>query len=157
MDYQIQHAETRHIAGFHLVGPWDQTVPKGFEQLVMWVDGNHIHPLEWIAVYYDNPDLVPAEKLRCATAVCVPENFTIPANSEGVKATEVAGGHYAVAQARVENYDFETPWRLFFNSLLEDSQYQIAPKPCFEIYLNDGAKEGYWDIQMFVPVEPKLA
>ena len=157
MDYHIQHAETRHIAGFHLVGPWDLTVPQVFEQLVMWVDGNHIQRLEWIAVYYDNPDLVPAEKLRCATAVCVPENFTIPANSEGVKATEVAGGQYAVAQARVENYDFETPWRLFFNSLLEDSQYQIAPKPCFEIYLNDGAKEGHWDIQMFVPVEPKLA
>ena len=63
MDYQIQHAETRHIAGFHLVGPWDQTVPKGFEQLVMWVDGNHIQPLGRIPVqcalfYCGDPECV---------------------------------------------------------------------------------------------------
>lgn len=67
MAYEIKQVERRRIAGFHMVGPWEHTVKQGFEQLVMWVDGNQIVPLEWIAVYYDNPDVVPADKLRCDT------------------------------------------------------------------------------------------
>lgn len=102
MDYSITQQQKRKIAGFHLVGPWEHTVKQGFEQLVMWVDGRHIEPLEWVAVYYDNPDEVPAEKLRCDTAVTVPDDFVIPENSEGVMMTEIAGGDYAVATARVE-------------------------------------------------------
>jgi hypothetical protein len=92
MDYSIKQQQKRKIAGFHLVGPWDKTVKQGFEQLVMWVDGCHVQPLEWVAVYYDNPDEVPAEKLRCDTAVTVPDNFVIPDNSEGVMMTEIAAG-----------------------------------------------------------------
>lgn len=155
MDYSIKQQPKRKIAGFHLVGPWEQTVKQGFEQLAMWVDGNKIEPLEWVAVYYDNPDEVPAEKLRCDTAVTVPEDFQIPANSEGVILTEIAAGDYAVAVARVENHDFGTPWYSFFNSLLEDNRYGIAPKPCFERYLNDGNVDGYWDIEMCVAVQNK--
>ena len=64
MEYEIKLVEKRMIAGFHMVGPWEQTVKQGFEQLMKWVDGKQIVPLEWIAVYYDNPDVVPAEKLR---------------------------------------------------------------------------------------------
>lgn len=129
MDYNIRPQQKRKIAGFHLVGPWDQTLAQGFEQLVMWVDGRHIEPLEWVAVYYDNPDEVPAEKLRCNTSVTVPEDFVIPENSEGVILTELAGGEYAVATARVEDHDFATPWYQFFNSLLQDTHYESLPGP----------------------------
>lgn len=38
MNYEIKQEEKRTVAGFHLVGPWEQTVKKGFEQLMMWVD-----------------------------------------------------------------------------------------------------------------------
>ncbi|MEG0263437.1 DNA gyrase inhibitor SbmC [Citrobacter freundii] len=155
MEYEIKQVERRRIAGFHMVGPWEHTVKQGFEQLVMWVDGNQIVPLEWIAVYYDNPDVVPADKLRCDTVVSVPEGFEIPENSEGVILTELAGGDYAVAVARVENHDFATPWYQFFDRLLQDSSWQLSAKPCFEIYRNNGAEDGYWDIEMYVPVQAK--
>lgn len=155
MEYEIKQVDKRRIAGFHMVGPWEQTVKQGFEQLVMWVDDKQIVPLEWIAVYYDNPDVVPADKLRCDTVVSVAENFEIPENSEGVILTELAGGEYAIAVARVENHDFATPWYQFFNLLLQDAKYQIAAKPCFEIYMNNGMEDGYWDIEMYVPVQPK--
>ena len=155
MEYEIKQVERRRIAGFHMVGPWEHTVKQGFEQLVMWGDGNQIVPLEWIAVYYDNPDVVPADKLRCDTVVSVPDGFEIPENSEGVILTELAGGDYAVAVARVENHDFATPWFQFFDRLLQDSSWQLSAKPCFEIYRNNGAEDGYWDIEMYVPVQAK--
>ena len=155
MEYEIKQVDKRRIAGFHMVGPWKQTVKQGFEQLMKWVDGKQIVPLEWIAVYYDNPDVVPAEKLRCDTVVSVPEDFEIPENSEGVILTEVAGGDYAVAVARVENHDFATPWYQFFDRLMQDTAYEIAAKPCFEVYMNNGMEDGYWDIEMYVPVQSK--
>ena len=155
MEYEIKQVDKRMIAGFHMVGPWEQTVKQGFEQLMKWVDGKQVVPLEWIAVYYDNPDVVPAEKLRCDTVVSVLEGFEIPENSEGVILTELAGGDYAVAVARVENHDFGTPWYQFFERLMQDTTYTIAAKPCFEVYMNNGMEDGYWDIEMYVPVQPK--
>jgi DNA gyrase inhibitor len=155
MEYEIKQVDKRRIAGFHMVGPWEQTVKQGFEQLMKWVDGKQIVPLEWIAVYYDNPDVVPAEKLRCDTVVSVPEDFAIPENSEGVILTEVTGGDYAVAVARVENHDFATPWYQFFDRLMQDTAYEIAAKPCFEVYMNNGMEDGYWDIEMYIPVQSK--
>ena len=92
MNYEIKQEDKRTVAGFHLVGPWEQTVKKGFEQLMMWVDSKNIVPKEWVAVFYDNPDETPAEKLRCDTVVTVPNNFTLPENSEGVILTEISGG-----------------------------------------------------------------
>ena len=44
MNYEIKQEDKRTVAGFHLVGPWEQTVKKGFEQLMMWVDSKNIVP-----------------------------------------------------------------------------------------------------------------
>ncbi|HCL7894067.1 TPA: DNA gyrase inhibitor SbmC [Raoultella ornithinolytica] len=153
MNYSVKSVGKRTIAGFHMVGPWEQTVKQGFEQLMAWVSGRQIPAQEWVAVYYDNPDQVPPEKLRCDTVVTVADDFVIPPNSEGVILTEIAGGEYAVASARVENHDFSTPWLAFFNSLVQSKVYRLAEKPCFEVYLNDGNQDGYWDIEMYVAVE----
>ncbi len=97
MNYSITALGKKTIAGFHLVGPWDHTVKQGFEQLMMWVENHQVPAREWVAVYYDNPEEVPAEKLRCATAVTVDEDYVIPANSEGVILAAIAGGDYACA------------------------------------------------------------
>lgn len=83
MNYSITTLGKKTIAGFHLVGPRDHTVKQGFEQLMMWVENHRVPAREWVAVYYDNPEEVPAEKLRCAAAVAVDEDYVIPANSEG--------------------------------------------------------------------------
>jgi len=155
MDYSITQENRRVIAGFHKVGPWEKTIKQGFEQLTLWVNGHKIHAKEWVAVYYDNPDQVPAEKLRADTVVTVEDGFTIPANSEGVIVTEISAGMYAKAPARVVDHDFSTPWYQFFNSVLEDKDYALEDKSCFELYLNDGNQDGHWDIEMYVPVKKR--
>jgi len=156
MAYSVKQLEKRHIAGFHLVGPWEEKVKQGFGQLSMWVQSKQLQPQEWICVYYGNPDEIPAEKLRCDVAITVDESFRIPENSEGVARTEVPAGQYAVAQARVYNEEFEACWNLFFDELLADQSLQIAAGPCFEIYLNNMQRDGFWEIEMHIPVEPKV-
>ncbi|EJW35819.1 effector binding domain-containing protein, partial [Salmonella enterica] len=51
--------------------------------------------------------------------------------------------------------DFAKPWERFFDVLEQDSAYQIASAPCFETYLNNGMEDGYWDIEMYIPVQRK--
>ena len=106
-----------------------------------------------VAVYYDNREEVPAEKLSCATAVTVDEDYVIPANSEGgdpggdcrrgLRLRPRAGGGLRLRH----------PVDAVFDSLQQSTAYRIAPQPCFEVYLNDGNHDGYWDIDMYVPVE----
>lgn len=59
--------------GYHLQGPWQETVPRGFNQLKSWV-GQHGVEGEWLAIYYGNPELVPAEELRVETVITVPSD-----------------------------------------------------------------------------------
>jgi DNA gyrase inhibitor len=154
MEYNVKQVDERTIAGFHLVGPWDVTVKQGFEQLNMWVKNKQIQPIDWICAYYDNPDEVPAEKLRSDVVVSVPNDFVIPENSEGVMKTELPGGLYAVARAKVYNEEFKEAWESFFDVLMVDKSYQMDMRPCFELYLNCAQDDGYWEIDMYIPVQP---
>ncbi len=155
MEFKIQQVPEQTVAGFHMVGPWERTVHQGFEQLALWVKSHNVTGSEWLAVYYDNPEEVPAEKLRCDTVLRVPEDFVVPQTSEGVIVTRVEGGEYAVARARVDDNDFASPWKRFFSSLAADDRYQMTARPCFERYLNDGSESGVWEIDMYVPVSGK--
>ncbi|MDU4001371.1 DNA gyrase inhibitor SbmC [Pluralibacter gergoviae] len=155
MNYQIRQESTRSIAGFHLVGPWQETVPGGVERLGKWVKEKGIAAGPWVAVYEGNPDEVPAEQLRCDTAIAVPDDFVIPQGSDGVTLRELVGGPYAVATVRIENGDFTTPWYQFFDSLLRDSACQMSMHPCFEVYLNNGDVDGYWDLEMYISLLPQ--
>lgn len=154
MEYNVKQVDTRTIAGFHLVGPWDVTIKQGFEQLNIWVKNKQIQPVDWICAYYDDPDQVPPEKLRCDVVVSVADDFVIPENSEGVMKTALPGGLYAVARAKIYNEAFKDAWESFFDALMTEKQYQVAPRPCFELYLNCVQDDGYWEIDMYIPVEP---
>ena len=62
----------------------------------------------------------------------------------------IAGGDYACARARVVDYDFATRGCSFRQPAAEHG-VSHRPQPCFEVYLNDGNHDGYWDIDMYVP------
>jgi DNA gyrase inhibitor len=156
MHYQIQRVAERTLAGFHLVGPWEKTVPKGFEQLQAWVTTKQLVPREWIAVYFGNPELTPPEALRCDTMISVDPAFEIPPNSEGVTKTRLAAGLFAVARVQVADGDFTAPWLSFFTAVSGDGAHQLREGPVFEIYLSDGSN-GVWDIEMYIPVALKQA
>lgn len=155
MVFTVRQVPARKVAGFHRVGPWEKTVHQGFEQLALWVKTHQLTATEWLAVYYDNPDEVQAEKLRCDTVIGVPEDFIIPENSEGVMTTSIEAAQCAVAHARVDDNDFAKPWNLFFASLMADGNYSLTGKPCFEHYLNDGSESGVWEVDMYIPVASK--
>lgn len=153
MKYQIEHYPGSSVVGFHKVGPWELTVQEGFEQLAAWVKRQDIHSGQWMAIYYDDPQVIPPEKLRCDTVITVARSFQLPEPDSGVIKTTVAAGEYAVARARVDDENFAKPWMQFFASLQDEQTWQPTGKPCFEHYLNDGSECGVWEFDMYVPVE----
>lgn len=155
MNYEIKQEDKCIVVGFYFVGLWEQMVKKGFEQLMMWVDNKNIVLKEWVVVYYDNLDEIFVEKLCCDIVVMVLNNFMFFENSEGVILIEILGGQYVVVVVCVVGDDFVKFWYQFFNSFLQDSVYEMLLKFCFEVYLNNGVEDGYWDIEMYVVVQLK--
>lgn len=152
MRVEIQQLPAGQIAAFSLRGPWNVTVPQGFALLTDWVSRNRLKG-EWLAVYHDNPQEVPAERLRVDTGIGVPAGFTLPQDSEGVTLKAIPSARYAVAQVKVSDGDFARPWNEFFDDWLPASGYRRASGPCFDRYLNDGSQSGVWDMLICIPVE----
>ena len=152
--FTVQQIAARKVVGFHWLGPWEETVPQGFEKLMNWATPRQLYG-ELLAVYYGDPDVVPAEQLRCDTVMAVPDDFVLPDNTEeGVRLITIAEDLYAVGQATIENNAFFEAWETLFDQVEADGNYQLTGKPCYERYLNDGSLSGEWQLEMLIPVKP---
>lgn len=152
MELKIETRAARTFAGIRKVGPLENTVHEGFNELMQWAVRHAITEGDWIAVYYDNPHEVPPEKMRVDTVLTVADDFILPPDSAGLRLDQLAGGLYAVVRAHVTDGDFGKPWIAFFNDVLPGSGYAPNGEPCYEMYLNDGTESGVWDFDMCVPV-----
>lgn len=151
--FTVQQIAARKVAGFHLLGPWDETIPDGFEQLAAWTQMHHLHG-EWLAVYHGDPDRLPVEQLGCDTVIAVADDFILPAGSEGVRLMTIAEDLYAIGLVTIENDAFFAAWEHLFDQIAADGNYQLTGKPCYERYLNDGSESGIWELELFIPVTP---
>jgi len=87
-----------------------------------------------IGVSYDDPDVVPADKLRYQACVSISEVFSTP---EQVKFNTIAGGRYAMTTHIGPYEKLAETYRQFFGQWLSQSDNEAEDKPCIEIYLND--------------------
>ncbi|UVC27998.1 GyrI-like domain-containing protein [Pantoea sp. SOD02] len=136
--------------GYHLQGPWQETVPRGFNQLKSWVSEHKVEG-EWLAIYYGNPQELPPEELRVETVITAPEEM-IPAAGDDIEKGLLPGGCYFHARVEVLNNDFFSAWRSLFDSLNAQGGWQVDNRPCFEHYLSDGSDSGDWLVDMYIPV-----
>ncbi|PKH26240.1 DNA gyrase inhibitor SbmC [Enterobacterales bacterium CwR94] len=151
MSITIEQRKARQLVGFRLTGPWENTVAEGFTQLVAWTQKHEISG-DWMAVYYGNPNVTPANELMVETVIGVPDGFVLPAESSEAQLFTLPAGHYAVQQVHVSGTDFAKPWIDFFQQL-PATGYVPTGGPCFDHYLNDGTETQEWDILMAVQVQ----
>ncbi|WP_024871669.1 GyrI-like domain-containing protein [Tolumonas lignilytica] len=147
MDVTIIQRAAQQIAYIRMVGPYAEVIGPGFERLMAWSNRRQLQG-EWLALYWDNPDLTPPTELKTDVALTVPEGTEVEGD---VHLQIIPAGEFAVRRCRVEQDDFETPWRGFFTDLAQ-SDYQFGEGACFERYFNNGKVDGYWDIEMAIPV-----
>ena len=87
-----------------------------------------------MAIYHDNPDLTPEDKLRLSIAIEIPEDTRV---SGEVGKMTIPAGQYAMARFELGENEYQEAWNLLYAGWLPESGYQPADGPCYELYLND--------------------
>lgn len=69
---EIKQVPRMRIAFLTTVGPFGQAIPEGLQKLFAWVAANNVQPAgPSLALFPDDPDTVPAEKLRSEIGILV--------------------------------------------------------------------------------------
>ncbi|MCK8583392.1 DNA gyrase inhibitor SbmC [Yersinia ruckeri] len=158
MAFRIIEKTPLQVISMRVVGSYGETIPQGFNQLFSWHQHHQIPAQTWLALYWDNPETTPAAELRADVACSVADDFVLPANaSEGVLLQVIPGGTYAVYRTRVIDGDYAKAWGELYGQHLPASGYVPAEGACYEVYLNDGQADGYFDIDIYQSVEPVSA
>ncbi|MFI5384858.1 MAG: GyrI-like domain-containing protein [Fimbriimonadales bacterium] len=123
----------RHVGSYDEVGPV-------FDQLWNWTQAQGIPTERTIGVYWDDPDEVPAARLRSAACFEIPLGYQI-ADRSGlqVEVTDIAGGTYVTTRF-VGPYENLAPvWNELEQYVENTVRRQISSNPAFEIYVNDAS------------------
>jgi AraC family transcriptional regulator len=108
---------------------------------------------QFLSIYHDNPEVTEAQKLRLDVAITVPEDTKV----DGEVCRQVLpGGMYAVTRVRIRPEQYGEAWDALMGGWFPSSGYQPDERPCFEISLNDPAKdpEGMHEVEICEPVKP---
>lgn len=88
-----------------------------------------------LAIYYDDPDATPAERLRSHACLTVPAGFG--AAPEGFELLELEGGEHAIGLHRGPYDRLHESYRWLFGQWLPSSGREPANRAVHEIYVND--------------------
>lgn len=143
------------VAYVRHVGPYAGQ-PKLFERLFEQV-GRFAGPrgligpdTRWLAIYHDDPDITPPEKLRVSACLSVPAGTV---GERDVNVMEIPAGRSAVGRFTVrEQGDYGAIWNWLMGDWLPSSGYQPDERPCYEVYHSPpGAAEAI--VELVQPVK----
>ncbi|AJJ11897.1 gyrI-like small molecule binding domain protein [Yersinia rohdei] len=155
MTFKIVEKHPQQILSIRLVGPYHETIPQGFKQLSALYTEHHIPGKDWLALYWDNPETNPPAQLRADVSLSVAPDYVLPEElRDQLQLQVIPGGLYAVYHTRVTDDDYAKAWSELYHRHLPQSGYQPAEGACYEVYLNDGTVDGYFDIEIYQSVTP---
>ena len=154
MTFKIVEKQPQQLISIRVVGPYHETIPQGFNQLSSLYAQHQIPGKEWLALYWDNPETNPPAELRADVSLSVADDYVLPVElSDQLQLQVIPGGLYAVYHTRVTDDDYAKAWSELYNQHLSKSGYRPAEGACYEVYLNDGMTDGYFDIDIYQSVE----
>ena len=133
-DVVIRDLPSTRVAALPHTGPY-MAIGTTFDRLYAWAAarglvGPHVRSF---AVYYDDPDAVPASALRS----CAGLQLGLGAVEDGaVRLVEIPGGRHAVLRHKGPYAELEGAYRWLYRDWLPASGHTPADRPCFEEYLN---------------------
>ncbi|OWF82873.1 hydroxyacid dehydrogenase [Yersinia frederiksenii] len=154
MTFKIVEKQPQHVVSIRVVGPYHETIPLGFDQLSSLYAQHQIPGRDWLALYWDNPETNPPAQLRADVSLSVADDYVLPEElSNQLQLQVIPGGCYAVYSTRVTDDDYAKAWGELYHQHLPQSGYRPADGACYEVYLNDGRSDGYFDIDIYQSVE----
>lgn len=142
----------RHVGPYHLIG-------GAFEKLDAEVGraGIDVGRSQWLAIYHDDPDSVPQEKLRSDACVTVEEFPVLPGGSPLVP-FEIPGGLYATSRLIGPYSGIPRAW-MDLVAWMPANGLRPRCAPCFEIYVKgheSTSDESEFVTDLYEPAEPLI-
>ncbi|MBO9194415.1 AraC family transcriptional regulator [Rhizobium sp. 16-449-1b] len=131
----LRKIEPVALVGVRHKGSYMQ-ISKAFEVLfgTLYARGLARPDMRMIGVYFDDPDLVPAEELRSIACVSVEGEIKVEAPLEPIT---LDGGEYAVLSHKGPYADMHKAYQWLFSEWLPTSGRQLRDGLMFEDYLNN--------------------
>jgi AraC family transcriptional regulator len=134
-DVTLKTIEPIELIGVPHTGSYMQ-ISKAFETLfgTLYARGLASPAMRMIGIYFDDPDIVPAERLR--SVACVSADETIAAEPPFVRQS-LSGGEYAVLRHKGPYADMHKAYQWLYAEWLPVSGRQLRDGLMFEEYLNN--------------------
>lgn len=155
MDVDITTRPALRVAALAHVGPYN-TIGAAFDRLggIAGPAGLFSHDqAHMVAIYLDDPDVVPADQLRSAAGVIVPAQAALPA---GLHQVVLPAGRWASTLHRGSYAGLGDAWQRLLGQWLPHSGHRFRSAECYELYLNHpgNASEAQLQTLLYVPLEP---
>lgn len=139
-------------------GPYG-TIGAAFERLGALTGESRIDVSgsQWLAIFLDDPETVPAEELRSRACVTVTEVQEAPAGVQGASIVEIPGGLYATSRHEGPYAGLPEAWNDLCGTWIPGNGLKPSAGVCFEIYVRscDEAEDPDQCItDLYEPVEP---
>lgn len=136
MDVEIRTRPQLRVAALAHTGPYN-TIGAAFERLggIAGPAGLFAHPeAHMVAIYYDDPETVPAGQLRSAAGVIVQADTGLPA---GLHEILLPAGRWACTLHRGSYQGLGDTWQRLVGEWLPNSGERIGQAEFYELYLNN--------------------
>ncbi|MBN1585922.1 MAG: GyrI-like domain-containing protein [Candidatus Omnitrophica bacterium] len=134
-EIQAVRKEAIRVASVRHIGPYAKSKPA-WDKLMSWAGPKGLlsENSTYLGIAYDDPDKVPADKIRYDACVSVgPE-----VQGEGdITIKEIPAGDYAVVIHEGPYEDLLYTYEELFEEWLPDSGRTWNKGPCIEVYLNN--------------------
>jgi AraC family transcriptional regulator len=149
----IEQVPSRRVAFLRHLGPYKEVGPT-FDRLLGWARPRGLmRPgTDVLSISHDDPEVTPADKIRCDCCITVGESFQ-PQDDVGVQTIE--GGEYAIVHHRGPSSDLHDVMRWLFGVWLPSSGREPRHAPLYSI-CNDNPETmppEQFRIDIYVPLE----
>jgi AraC family transcriptional regulator len=158
MDVTVTHMPALRLAAVRHLGPYNQ-IPVAFarlgELLGTLAAPLSIGPAAMMAIYDDNPEVVPPSDLRSDAAVVVPDDLALPP-----PLTECVPAGTFACTVHLGPYELlGDTWARFMGEWLPASGHVVGQTPCYEIYANDPRVTPKTELrtELYMPLEQESA
>ncbi len=149
---EVRDLPELHVAYVRHVGRYNE-IGNAFRRLMRWAGPRRLFKRETkvLAIYYDNPDITPIDRLRADACITVPEGTKV---KRDIGTMNVPGGLFAVAYVELDPTRYGEAWDRLMTDWLPESGYQPDSRLCYELYLNNPEKhpEGKHIVEICEPI-----
>jgi AraC family transcriptional regulator len=146
MDVRIEQRAALRLACVRHRGPYPR-ISEAFARLGALAGPRGLigpHNIQMIAVYHDDPEIVPAHELRSDAALAVPEGVELPA---GLTELRLPAGRYACT-VHVGAYEkLGDTWTRLMGAWLPASGERVGEGVSYERYINDPSTAAPQDLR----------